>query len=89
MSSYEMTFGYDVDLVFCIDATSSMNPLIDMVKRNTLKFYADLVKGMEKNRFCENQGNCIQRLSGRCLKRHVNNRFFHDAGSSRGFQSMC
>lgn len=49
MSSYEPTFSYDVDLVFCIDATLSMSPLIDMVKKNALNFYGDLVRVMEKN----------------------------------------
>ena len=49
MSSYEATFRYDVDLVFCIDATGSMSPLINMVKNNALNFYGDLVRAMEKN----------------------------------------
>lgn len=49
MGNYEATFSYDVDLVFCIDATGSMDPLIDMVKRNALNFYDDLVRVMEKN----------------------------------------
>lgn len=48
MNSYEKKFSYDVDLVFCIDATESMVPLIDMVKRNALNFYGDLVRVMNK-----------------------------------------
>ena len=43
-SNYKMT--YNVDLVFCIDATGSMTPLIDMVKQNALKFHPDLTAAM-------------------------------------------
>ena len=49
MGNYEATFSYDVDLVFCIDATGSMSPLIEMVKKNALNFYGDLVRVMEKD----------------------------------------
>lgn len=38
---------YNVDLVFCIDATASMTPLIEMVKRNAISFQADLATAME------------------------------------------
>ncbi|MCC8129415.1 MAG: hypothetical protein LIO51_05700 [Clostridiales bacterium] len=41
------TMGYDVDLVFCIDATMSMDHILDTVKQNALNFYSDLVKCME------------------------------------------
>lgn len=37
---------YSVDIVMCIDATGSMQHLIDQVKRNALRFYEDLVKVM-------------------------------------------
>jgi hypothetical protein len=40
--------SYSVDMVFCIDATGSMSPVIDMVKTNALKFYDDLSKNMEE-----------------------------------------
>ena len=38
--------AYSVDIVMCIDATGSMQHLIDQVKRNALRFYEDLVKVM-------------------------------------------
>lgn len=34
---------YTVDLVFCIDATGSMNPVLNLVKSNALSFYSDLM----------------------------------------------
>lgn len=42
--NYKMT--YNVDLVFCIDATGSMDRLIDTVKQNALNFYDDLMQTM-------------------------------------------
>ena len=36
-NNYRMDYG--VDLVFCIDATMSMQPLLDTVKNNALNFY--------------------------------------------------
>ncbi|MDO4544411.1 MAG: vWA domain-containing protein [Clostridia bacterium] len=40
--------SYNVDLVFCIDATGSMGPLIDTVKRNAISFQEDLRRAMEE-----------------------------------------
>lgn len=37
---------YTVDLVFCIDATGSMNPVLNMVKENALSFYTDLMDAL-------------------------------------------
>lgn len=37
---------YTVDLVFCIDATGSMNPVLNMVKENALSFYSDLMNAL-------------------------------------------
>jgi hypothetical protein len=34
--------SYAVDIVFCIDATGSMTPIIDQVKANALRFYDDV-----------------------------------------------
>jgi len=34
--------SYAVDLVFCIDVTGSMSPILDQVKANALKFYGDV-----------------------------------------------
>ncbi len=44
MSNYRIT--YNVDMVFCIDATGSMGGAIDMVKNNALHFYNDIVNAM-------------------------------------------
>jgi len=34
--------SYAVDIVFCIDVTGSMTPIIDQVKSNALRFYDDV-----------------------------------------------
>lgn len=39
--------NYGVDLVFCIDATNSMDHIIDTVKDNALNFYQDFMGVME------------------------------------------
>lgn len=39
---------YNVDIVFCIDATYSMHGILDTVKRNALNFHQDLTTMMEK-----------------------------------------
>lgn len=47
----ELRLTYNVDMVFCIDSTGSMGPVIGQVKRNALKFYDDVSKAMrEKNK---------------------------------------
>lgn len=43
-NNYKIT--YNVDMVFCIDATGSMRGIIDMVKNNALNFYNDVVAAM-------------------------------------------
>ena len=45
-SNYRMT--YVVDLVFCIDVTMSMDPILNTVKDNALRFYQDFQKIMEQ-----------------------------------------
>lgn len=45
-SNYKMT--YNVDMVFCIDCTGSMDNIIEMVKNNALNFYQDVTDVMEK-----------------------------------------
>ena len=40
----------NVDIVFAIDATESMQPLIDKVKSLTLSFREELEKGLKENR---------------------------------------
>lgn len=39
---------YYVDLTFCIDATQSMYNVIEMVKKNALNFYQDVITSMAK-----------------------------------------
>jgi hypothetical protein len=41
------TLKYTVDIVMCIDATGSMQPIIDKVKNNAIKFYDDLMETMQ------------------------------------------
>jgi hypothetical protein len=36
------SLSYAVDIVFCIDVTGSMTPIIDAVKTNALRFYSDV-----------------------------------------------
>lgn len=45
-SNYKLT--YNVDMVFCIDATGSMDGVIEMVKNNALNFYSDVTNAMKK-----------------------------------------
>lgn len=45
-SNFKIT--YNVDLVFCIDATASMDNVINIVKRNAINFYNDVITAMEK-----------------------------------------
>ncbi len=45
-SNYKIT--YNVDMVFCIDATGSMGGVIEMVKNNALHFYQDVTRAMAK-----------------------------------------
>lgn len=47
-------FRYEVELVFCIDATGSMDYLLDQVKSHALHFYGDLTQVMEaKHKFID------------------------------------
>ncbi len=46
MEKYRLS--YNVDMVFCIDATGSMRHVIDFVKKNALSLYEDIVSAMEK-----------------------------------------
>ena len=53
MEKYKLT--YNVDMVFCIDATGSMRHVIDFVKKNALSLYEDIVGAMEKKHKVINQ----------------------------------
>ena len=48
MASNYRNLTYNVDMVFCIDCTGSMENIIDIVKRNALNFYHDVTSVMEK-----------------------------------------
>jgi hypothetical protein len=37
---------YAVDIVFCIDVTGSMSPILDRVKDNALRFYDDVQRNL-------------------------------------------
>jgi len=45
-SNYRNKMTYEVDLVFCIDATLSMDHILDTVKANALNFYQDFHNAM-------------------------------------------
>lgn len=47
-SNYRNKMTYEVDLVFCIDATMSMDPILDKVKENALNFYQDFQTIMDE-----------------------------------------
>ena len=47
MTDNQYSMNYNVDLVLCIDSTGSMAHIIDIVKRNALKLYADITHEME------------------------------------------
>ena len=44
--NYKLT--YNVDMVFCIDCTMSMEYILNVVKTNALNFYEDVTKKMEE-----------------------------------------
>jgi hypothetical protein len=46
--SGESPFRYAVDIVFCIDVTGSMTPVIDVVKTNVRSFHTRLAETMAK-----------------------------------------
>lgn len=49
--TYRTQYTYDVDLVLCIDATKSMDPIIQMVKNNAKRLPDDVLrKAREKNK---------------------------------------
>lgn len=52
--NYQIT--YNVDMVFCIDATGSMGGVIDMVKQNAVSFYGDVAEAMQR------KGKAIDKL---------------------------
>ena len=53
-NNYKIT--YNVDLVFCIDATGSMDNVINIVKNNAINFYQDVMTA------AQNKGKIISSL---------------------------
>lgn len=47
-SNYRNRMTYEVDLVFCIDATMSMDIILDKVKENAINFYQDFQNIMDE-----------------------------------------
>lgn len=45
-SNYKIT--YNVDMVFCIDATASMDNVINIVKHNAINLYQDIMRAMDE-----------------------------------------
>lgn len=52
-NNYKIT--YNVDMVFCIDSTGSMDNIINIVKNNAIRFYQDLMTTMEMKHKVINQ----------------------------------
>jgi hypothetical protein len=51
MEQFDRTLSYAVDIVFCIDVTGSMEPVLDQVKDGALTFHERLSEAMaEKNK---------------------------------------
>ena len=49
MTQYQQGAGYDVDLVICIDGTSSMVPMFDTVKQNAAQIPTKYADAMARN----------------------------------------
>ena len=50
MAIQRRSLSYGVDVVFCIDATESMDPFLDVVKENALNFYRDFMDVMKEKK---------------------------------------
>lgn len=48
-SNLSTKLTYNVDLVFCIDATASMGGLINTVKQNAINLYQDIMETMAQS----------------------------------------
>ena len=46
MMNQQYGIDYNVDFVFCIDATASMTPIIELVKQKAISFYSDVSNAM-------------------------------------------
>lgn len=61
MENNQFRITYNVDMVFCIDVTGSMTPVINLVKNNALNFYSDVMKAMQM------KGKIINRMRIRII----------------------
>lgn len=61
-SNYVHKSVYNVDMVFCIDVTGSMDPLLSTVKENAVSFYKDVVER------AKSKGKFINQLRIRLLQ---------------------
>ena len=57
----EQGYSYRVDIVFCIDATGSMQPHIERVKESAIRFYPDLGK------YLAGEGKQLDQLRSRII----------------------
>jgi hypothetical protein len=48
LQSYSQGFAYAVDIVFCIDCTASMTPVLDQVKNSALSLHQKLQSSMDE-----------------------------------------
>lgn len=58
---YKNALAYEVDVVFCIDATMSMDPILNKVKDNALNFYQDFQNKMNE------KGKKVDKVRGRIV----------------------
>src|SRR4051812_2547683 len=50
MDQFGSTLSYAVDIVFCIDCTGSMEPVLEQVKSSALSFHERLAEAMSEKR---------------------------------------
>ncbi len=67
---------YAVDIVFCIDVTGSMTPILDQVKANALRFYGDVQSNLVA------KGKNIDELRVRCRSRRSSSSLLTRRGSA-------
>ena len=87
------TVKFDVDVVFVIDATGSMNHILDMVKTNALNFYSDFQKEMNR-KHKKTEGLRLRIIAFRDYvydkdDAMIETDFFHPSGAGRGSGSLC
>jgi hypothetical protein len=81
----------NIDIVFCIDATSSMGYYIDNVRKNATKFCQDFTEKMETDYNSEVQGFRVQVVvfsDLECAAALVKSEFFELPNDTRLFDSF-